>query len=130
MNAPSAVSIRLIPAAKISGSEITARNGTWCVATPAARASSADLGRGVEAEPEEHAERVHLPARVDPAPDPLEQEAREEALVGERALEILLVVVPALHPPEDADDLEQHDRLSAPIRRRNVPETEAPIVEP
>ncbi len=111
MNAPSAVSIRLIPAAKISGSEITARNGTWCVATPAARAQQPDLGRRVEAEPEQDAERVHLPARVDPAADPLEQEAREEPLVEQRALEVLLVVVPALHPPEDADDVEQHHEV-------------------
>ena len=39
MNAPSAVSIRLMPAAKMIGSDTTARNGTWWVATPAASAS-------------------------------------------------------------------------------------------
>ena len=40
MNAPSAVSISDMPAANRIGSESTARNGTWCVATPAASASS------------------------------------------------------------------------------------------
>ena len=57
MNAPSAVSMRLMPAANRIGSESTARNGTWWVATPAASADSSILGGGVEAEPEQHAER-------------------------------------------------------------------------
>ncbi len=39
MNAPSAVSIRHMPAANRIGSDSTARNGTWCVATPAEMAS-------------------------------------------------------------------------------------------
>src|SRR6476646_5449612 len=39
MNAPSRVSMRLIPAANRMGSERTARNGTAWVATPAATAS-------------------------------------------------------------------------------------------
>ena len=45
-----------------------------------------DLGRGVEAEPEQHAERIHLPARIDPVPDPLKQDTAEKALVRERPL--------------------------------------------
>ena len=40
MNAPSAVSIRDMPAANRIGSESTARNGTAWLATPAASASS------------------------------------------------------------------------------------------
>src|SRR4029079_2837986 len=81
----------------------------------------ADLGGRVEAESEQDAEWVHLPARVDPAPQPLEQEAAEEALVEQRALEALLVVVPALHAPENADHLEQHDQVERPDQEEERP---------
>ena len=74
----------------------------------------ADLGGGVEAEPEEDPERVHLPARVDPVADPLEEEAAHQPLALQRVLELLLVVDAALHLPEDAEDVEQHDQVEQP----------------
>ena len=70
----------------------------------------ADLGGGVEAEPEQDPERVHLPARVDLVADPLEEEAAHQALALQRLLELLLVVDAALHLPEDAEDVEQDER--------------------
>ena len=95
------------------GSEMTARNGHVVRRDAGGDREQADLGRGVEAEPEEDAERVHLPARVDPVADALQEEAAHQALVLERLLEPLLVVDAALHLPEDAEDVEQHERDSA-----------------
>jgi hypothetical protein len=88
-----------------------ARNGTLWTATPAAIARSADLGGGVEAEPEENPEWVHLPALVDLVADAAEEEAAHEALVKKRLFELLLVVVAALHSLEDAEDVEQDDKV-------------------
>jgi hypothetical protein len=41
----------------------------------------------------------------------LSRKRAEEALVGQRALETLFVVLAAPHAPEDADDLEQHEQV-------------------
>ena len=62
MNAPSAVSISDMPAANRSGSERTREERHVVRRDAGGDREQADLGRGVEAEPEEHAERVHLPA--------------------------------------------------------------------
>ena len=68
-----------------------------------------DLGRGVEAEAEEHADRVHLLRLVTVFVEPPEEAVHEAAAV-ELLLERLLVVAAALHLPEDLDDPdEDHD---------------------
>ena len=61
MKQPSIESSRLMPAANSTGSLRIAYHGSANAAAPPASTSSADLGGGVEAEPEQQADRVHLP---------------------------------------------------------------------
>ena len=70
-----------------------------------------DLGGGVEAETEEDAERIHLPARVDLVADALEEEAAHQPLVLECFFELLLVVDALLHLAEHPEHVEQHDQI-------------------
>src|SRR5437588_329145 len=69
-----------------------------------------DLGRGVEAEPEQHADRVDVPAlrhRLGEAAEP----AVHEAAVVEMVLERSLVVVAPAHGAEDLDDPDQDHQV-------------------
>ena len=61
------------------------------------------LGRGVEAQPHEEADRVEVPGLADPPGHPAEQ-AGEEAAVVQVVLELGLVELPRSHPPEDPGD--------------------------
>ena len=86
----------------------------------------ADLRRRVEAEPEEHAERVHLPAASIVPAERLEKKRLMKPCL-EALLESLLVELPLLHAEEHADDVEQHEQVEDPIDERKMPETHAPI---
>ena len=65
-----------------------------------------DLGGGVEAEAEEHADRVDLPRRVD-APGERPEEPVHEAALVELLLELIVVVEAPAQVHEDADDRHQ-----------------------
>ena len=54
-------------------------------AAPPASTSSADLGRGVEAQPEQQAHRVHVPRLADRPGDPAEHPVEKPALVAAAA---------------------------------------------
>ena len=60
MNEPSIVSISDIPAANRIGRHRIAYQGRPAPAAPPASTSSATSRRGVESEPEQQADRVHL----------------------------------------------------------------------
>ena len=62
-----------------------------------------DLGRGVEPEAEEHADRVDVPGLADALGQAAEEAVHEAALV-ELLLELGLVVLPATHLLEDPED--------------------------
>src|SRR5579862_472111 len=70
-----------------------------------------DLARGVEPEPEQHAERIGLPARGDPARELADEEAVHEAAVLQPPLELRLVELAALEAEEDADDVDQDEQV-------------------
>src|SRR6185437_15806327 len=70
--------------------------------------------RRVEAEAEEHAERIHLPALRDPLREPPDEEAVHEPAVEEAPLEALLVVRPVAQVEEEAHDLDEHDQVENP----------------
>ena len=61
------------------------------------------LARGVEAESEEHADRVHLPRGVDPPGERSEEPVHQPALV-ELLVELLVVVEAFAHVHEHAED--------------------------
>ena len=72
-----------------------------------------DLGRGVEAEPEQEPDRVHVPALADQL-----EEASEDAAHQAAGLQLVLkcrpVVVAASHPAVDAQDVEQDPQVEDP----------------
>src|SRR5579862_6173024 len=70
-----------------------------------------DLARGVEPEPEQHAERIGLPARGDPARELADEEAVHEAAVLQPPLELGLVELAALEAEEDARDVDQDEQV-------------------
>ena len=61
MKQPSIESSRLMPAANSTGNVRIAYHGSANAARAAGEDQQADLGRGVEAEPEQQADRVHVP---------------------------------------------------------------------
>ena len=67
------------------------------------RGEQRDLGRGVEAHAEDHADRVHLPVPGDRAHPPAEEAEHQPAAV-QPALELGLVVGAAAHRSEHAHD--------------------------
>src|SRR5579859_626418 len=80
---------------------------------PAREYQQGDLGRGVEPEPEQQPDRVHLPGLVDRLRGPGQDPVDEAALV-EVVLERGLVVRPAAHLPEDLDDPDQDHQVDDP----------------
>ena len=73
-----------------------------------------DLAGRVEAEPEEDAERVHLPARVDPVGEARRNKRLMRPWSSSRASSRLLVVAAALHLAEDAQDVGQDEQVEDP----------------
>src|SRR5579875_446877 len=74
-------------------------------------AQEADLGRRVEAEAEEKAERIHVPAPAD-QPEERAEETPEEAATGEQKVEVVLDQAPApSHPSEAAIDTGEDDEI-------------------
>ena len=112
MKAPSAVSIRHMPAANRIGSESTARNGTWCVATPAASASSPTSVAVSKPSPNRTPSGYICQLDLDPAAKPADEEAVHEAAV-EQPLPRAAPgrTLPAAHVAEDPDDVEQHEQV-------------------
>src|SRR3954462_13767382 len=121
MNEPSIVSSSDMPAANRTGRQRISYHGSPEPAAPAARNSrptsgaggeeqQAALRRGVEAEPEQHAERVHLPRRADSAREPPEEAVHESARV-ELRLEGGLVELAAAHRPEHAHDPDENGQV-------------------
>ncbi len=71
-----------------------------------------DLGRGVEAEPEQEAERIHVPALADHAEQPAEQAREQTAAVRQHRVDVLRgVAAAALHALEGAVDVDQDDHV-------------------
>ena len=91
----------------------------------------ADLGRRVEAEAEQDAERIHLPASLDQPEEPAE-EAAEQTAVGEHEIEVFL--------DEPAAALDRRgtcgrsrsstSMLAIAMANRNSAETRVPITPP
>ena len=74
-------------------------------------AEQADLGRGVEAEAEQQAQRVHVPAALDQAEQRPEQ-AAEQAALAEQQVEVLLDVgAAALDRVEGAVDRDEDEQV-------------------
>ena len=70
MKQPSMVSNRLMPAAKRMGRDRIGVERQPARHRGPGQHEQRDLGRRVEPEAEEHADRVHLPRRVDPPGEP------------------------------------------------------------
>ena len=68
------------------------------------------LGRGVEAQSEEHADRVHLPGCVDPLGIATEEPAHESPVV-ELALQFGVVVPALAHLAAHLDDRPEHHQV-------------------
>ena len=69
-----------------------------------------DLGGGVEAESEEHADRVHLPGAVDGLHQAAEEAEHQPPLV-ELLLQLVVAVAAAAHLQEHLDDADQDDQV-------------------
>jgi hypothetical protein len=91
MNEPSMVSSRFIPAAKSTGRHKIAYQGSPAAGAGAGQHEQRDLGGGLEAQPEQHSDREHLPRFGDRFRDAAEEAVHESALV-ELLLEFGLVV--------------------------------------
>ena len=94
MNEPSIESISDIPAANRTGRHRIAYHGRPAAPALPAMHEQRDLGRGVEAEAEQQADRIHLPRLGDRFREPPEEAVHEAALV-ELLLERRLVVAAA-----------------------------------
>ncbi len=74
-------------------------------------AEQANLGRGVEAEAEQQADEVHVPA-AGHQPEQAAEQAAEEAAPGEQQVEVFVVIAPAgLYAPEGLKDRDQHHHV-------------------
>ena len=77
-------------------------------------AQQGDLGRGVEPQPEQHAERIHVPALAD-HPERRPEDARQQAPIVQVVLERLLVVLAARgHLAEHPVDVDQDEQVDQP----------------
>ena len=99
-----------MPAANSTGSTRIAYQGSANAAAPPASTSRRDLGGGVEAQPEQQADRVHVPRLAD-RPGHAAEEPVHEAAVVQLLLELGLVVLARAHPPEDPDDADGGDQV-------------------
>ena len=79
-----------MPAVNSAGNTRIDHSGRPFEASTAAMVEKPDLGRGVEAEPEQEAERIHVPALADHAEQPAEQPREEAAAVGQHGVHVLL----------------------------------------
>ena len=70
-----------------------------------------DFAGGVEAEPEQDSERIHVPGLRDEAKELADEEPVHEAAIEEALLEPLSVVGAAAHLLEDAQDVEQDEQV-------------------
>ncbi len=93
MKQPSRVSNRLMPAANRTGRDRMAQNGSPLATAVPDTTNKRDFGGGVEPKPEEDADRVHLPGRVDP-PGQWREEAVHQPPLVELHIERLVVVPP------------------------------------
>jgi hypothetical protein len=71
------------------------------------------LGRGVEPQPEEQPERVHLPGGSN-ARGPAEQPSAEEAALEQPRFELRAVVSAIAHRPEDAEGVDEDQQVEHP----------------
>ena len=85
----SVVSISVMPAVNSAGKTRIDQIDRPCEAWRRGNAEQADLGRSVEAEAEQDAERKHLPAPFD-QPKKAAEQAPEQAAVGEHEVEVFL----------------------------------------
>ncbi len=87
----SVVSMRDMPAAKSTGKTSDRPEREAAGGFGGGDAEEADFGGGVEAESEEDAERIHVPAAADHGKDGAE-DAGEEAAIGEEEVEVFVNV--------------------------------------
>ena len=106
-----------MPAANRIGRQRIAYSGRPPGGGGAGRREQGDLGRGVEAEPEQEPERVHLPRARDRA-GRASVEAVHEAARVQLLLELVLRELAAAHAQEDPDDPDQHDQVEDPDQQQ------------
>ena len=110
----SVVSINVMPAVNKAGKTRIDQIERPCDAWRRRNAKQADFGRGVEAEAEQDAERIHLPAAVDEPKEAAEQ-ASEQSAIGEHEVEVFLDEPAAAldglkRPPHRGEDNDVGDR--------------------
>ena len=124
MNSPSVVSISVMPAVNRTGRRRSRTRG--CAGgQQRGRGQQGDLGGGVEAQPEQHPDRVQLPLLGDRL-HPAAEEPVEEPAGFQLALELGLVVLAAAHRSEDPTIPARITRFSSPIKNRNDADTIVP----
>ncbi len=74
-------------------------------------AEKANLGGGVEAQAEQHPDRVHLPGGVDELVVTALEDPVHEAAVGQQYIEFFLLVAAGLRLPPHLDDANQHHQV-------------------
>ena len=92
ISTPSVVSIAVMPAANSSGSDITASTGMSLADAPTGHGEHADLRRRVEAEAEQQAERIHLPAVPDDTLQPAAEQAVQQAALPQQLVDVRVAV--------------------------------------
>ena len=103
------VSMSDMPAAKSTGKTRIDQSGKAAGGFSGGNAEEADFGGGVEAEAEEHAERIHVPAAADHGEHGPE-DAGEKSAIGEEQVEVLIDVgLAAADASEGAIDGAQDD---------------------
>ncbi len=110
MNEPSMVSSRLIPAANSSGSDSNAQNGRPDTTAVPDSDQQGNLCRGIEAQPEQEADGIHLPWRID-APGHGSEEAVHQAAVVELTFQLLVVEYTPAHGNEQPHDRHQNNDI-------------------
>ncbi len=110
-----------IPAAKSNGSGEDGGERQVLAGGAGGEGEQADLAGGIETQPEQHAEREHLPARVDAVAEPLEDAAAHQAAVEQPRFEPLLVEIAAAHVAEDPDHVHEHDQVEDADREQERP---------
>ena len=107
-----------MPAANRIGRHRIAYHGQTGAGRAAGEHEQRDLGGGVEPEPEQDSDRVHLGRALDRPGHPAEQPVHEPALI-EPALELGFAEAAALHLAQDAQDPDQDHEVQ---RRDQVQE--------
>ena len=80
----------------------------------------AHLGRRIEAEPEEHPQRVHLPARPDQSEQGFEKAAHQPALGQERVECAVAIRLPAPHRAERREDVAEDEHVEDRDRKQKA----------